>query len=118
MWGNMGVSQNCGYLFGVPILNDYSILGSILGSPYFGKLPYEVMNRTQRGQVRASLRSVSCWAGSGRFYGFSWVFSECKIVCVGPRGSPLKKHSTGPWHVHSKFIQTCARALSAWHQRD
>ena len=29
-----------GYHFGGPINKDYSILGSILGSPYFGKLPY------------------------------------------------------------------------------
>ena len=32
-------SQNCGYFFGVPNNEDYSILGSILGSPYSGKLP-------------------------------------------------------------------------------
>ena len=31
----MGVSQNWGYHS-----KDYSILGSILGPPYFGKLPY------------------------------------------------------------------------------
>ena len=36
----MGVSQNYGYLFEGPHNKDYSILGSILGSPYFGKLPY------------------------------------------------------------------------------
>ena len=36
----MGVSQNYGYLFGGPHNKDYSILGSILGSSYFGKLPY------------------------------------------------------------------------------
>ena len=35
----MGVSQNKGYLFGGPHTKDYSILGSISGSPYFGKLP-------------------------------------------------------------------------------
>ena len=35
-----GVSQNYGYLFEGPHNKDYSILGSILGSPYFGKLPY------------------------------------------------------------------------------
>ena len=35
----MGVSQNYGYLFGGPNNKDYSILGSKLGSPYFGKLP-------------------------------------------------------------------------------
>ena len=28
-------------LFGGPQNKDYSILGSILGSPYLGKLPYE-----------------------------------------------------------------------------
>ena len=28
------------FLFGGPHNKDYSILGSILGSPYFGKLPY------------------------------------------------------------------------------
>ena len=35
----MGVSQNQGYPFGGPYNKDYSILGSILGSPYFEKLP-------------------------------------------------------------------------------
>ena len=29
-----------GYPFGGPNNKDYSILGSILGFPYFGKLPY------------------------------------------------------------------------------
>ena len=36
----MGVSQNWGYLLGVPHNKDYSILGYTLGSTYFGKLPY------------------------------------------------------------------------------
>ena len=36
----MGVSQKWGYHFGGPNKKDYGILGSILGSPYFGKLPY------------------------------------------------------------------------------
>ena len=35
----MGVSQNYGYLSGGPYNKDYNILGSILGSPYLGKLP-------------------------------------------------------------------------------
>ena len=34
-----GVSQNRGTLFGGPYNKDYSILGSMLGSPCFGKLP-------------------------------------------------------------------------------
>ena len=36
----MGVSQHKGYLFGDPYHEDYSILGSILGSPCLGKPPY------------------------------------------------------------------------------
>ena len=36
----MGVSQNWGYHFCGPHTKGYSILGSILGSPYFEKLPY------------------------------------------------------------------------------
>ena len=34
------VSQNWGYLFGGANKKDYNILRSILGSPYFGKLPF------------------------------------------------------------------------------
>ena len=36
----IGLSQNEGYHFGGPYNKDYGILGSILGSPYFGKLLY------------------------------------------------------------------------------
>ena len=36
---HIGVSQNEGYLYGGPQNKGYSILGSILGPPYFGKLP-------------------------------------------------------------------------------
>ena len=32
-----------GYLFGSPHNKDYSIFGSILGSPYLGQLPYRVV---------------------------------------------------------------------------
>ena len=39
---HMGVSQNMGCLLGGPHNKDYSILGSILGSPYLGKLPYHM----------------------------------------------------------------------------
>ena len=34
------VSPNWGYPFGGPYNKDSNILGSILGSPYVGKLPY------------------------------------------------------------------------------
>ena len=43
----MGLSQNYGYLFGGPHHEDYSILGSILGSPYVGKLPNPAGSVTQ-----------------------------------------------------------------------
>ena len=41
----MGVSYSSGYFFGGPHHKDYSILGSILGSPYFGKLPNPQLQR-------------------------------------------------------------------------
>ena len=40
----MGVSKNYGYHLGGPSNMDSSILGSILGSPYFGKLPYGIIS--------------------------------------------------------------------------
>ena len=39
------VSLNYGYLFGGPHNKDCSILESILGSPYFEKLPYELESK-------------------------------------------------------------------------
>ena len=39
-WGTWGVPKIRGELFGGPYTKDNSILGSILGSPNFGKLPY------------------------------------------------------------------------------
>ena len=44
-WVYIIISQNLGYLLGGSYNEEYSILGSILGSPYFGKLPY-------RGYIR------------------------------------------------------------------
>ena len=37
---DLGISANLGYLFGGSYKRDDSILGSILGSTYFGKLPF------------------------------------------------------------------------------
>ena len=45
MYVYIGVSQNLGYHFRGPHIKDYSILGSILGSPYLGKLPYFLANQ-------------------------------------------------------------------------
>ena len=38
----LGFPKITGYFFGGPYGKDYSILGSILGSPYFGKLSHEL----------------------------------------------------------------------------
>ena len=46
----MGVSQNKGYLIGGPHIKDHSSLGSILVSPYFGKLPCSKCSYPKYGQ--------------------------------------------------------------------
>ena len=38
--GDLEVSHTSGYLFGVPHKKDSSILGSTLGIPLFGRLPF------------------------------------------------------------------------------
>ena len=53
---NMGVSQNLGYHFGGPYNKDYSFLGSILGYPYFGKLPYLVPREWISKETRYHVR--------------------------------------------------------------
>ena len=55
---DLGVSQNYGYPFGGPHNKDYSILGSLLGSPYFGKLPFEV--RSLNFKVQGTVSKVCC----------------------------------------------------------
>ena len=51
----MGGSQNSGYHFGGPNNKDYSIMGSILGSPYFGKLPYKDYIRIMGKKMEATV---------------------------------------------------------------
>ena len=53
----MGLSQIRGTLFRGLYAKDYSILAYILGSPYFGKLPYIALNITP---------IIGCyWLGAG-----------------------------------------------------
>ena len=47
----MGVSFDLGYFFSGPNNKDYSILGSILGSPYFGKLPYKLTSGSGSSEI-------------------------------------------------------------------
>ena len=74
----MGVSQNSGYLFGGPNNKAYSILGSIVGYPNFGKLPYsECTSACPCGrQAKESYLTWECrtnfmndicaWTGAGK----------------------------------------------------
>ena len=57
----LGVSQNLGYHFGGPYNKDDSIWGSLLGSPYFGKLPFNAfLLGTLLDLVVSSLRRGHC----------------------------------------------------------
>ena len=52
-FGYMEVSQNQGYLFGNPHNKDYSILGSILASLYFGILPYVDILKVEQHKLKS-----------------------------------------------------------------
>ena len=58
----MGVSQNSGYFLGGPWDKDDNILGSILGSPYLGNLPYVIYGLAKK-KIAAILlrRDVETW---------------------------------------------------------
>ena len=75
----MGVSQN----FGGPY-KDYSILGSILGSPYFWKLPYFVTAemvscRVTRIEDLLLDSGESGGAGSGSGYASLYIPKVVKV---------------------------------------
>ena len=70
----MGVSQNYGYHFKGPHNKDYSILGSILGSPYLEKLPY-----THHYQV----------GGPKVNYPSEWLFAKAPCSRHGAQKHPV-----------------------------
>ena len=49
---------------GGPYNKDYSILGSILGSPYLGKLPYKRYRGWSRAYVRMRRDTQGCGGGA------------------------------------------------------
>ena len=49
-----------GTLFGGPHNKDYSILGSILGSLYFGKLPYASYGCSDGGTLKRGAGNRRC----------------------------------------------------------
>ena len=60
----MGVSQNYGYLFGGPHNKDYSIFGSMLGFPYFGKVSCgsEHLSMDPAHRTVVLIKEGSCWS--------------------------------------------------------
>ena len=65
----MGFPKIRGALFGGPHNKDYSILGSILGSPYFGKLPYGHSIPNCEDRMERTWKLPWVWGFSSR----SWV---------------------------------------------
>ena len=55
VWGSLYI-----YIYIHRYKKDYSILGSILGSPYFGKLPFNVQDPVPDGAVRAGSITIAC----------------------------------------------------------
>ena len=50
------------YFLGGPPNKDFSLLGSLLGSPYFEKIPYAgVVFSTAGGKVAVSVRMAKYW---------------------------------------------------------
>ena len=68
----MGVSPNSAH-FGCPENQDYSVLGSILGLPYFGKPP-----NTGKATVRLGLISKTVWFD---VISFSDIFRSVRCDC-------------------------------------
>ena len=56
---DMGVSQNWGYLFCGPYNKDYSIWGSILGYPNFGKLPHASLHKGHMATVQDNVTRMN-----------------------------------------------------------
>ena len=92
----MGVSQHWGFLFGGPHNKDYSILGSISGSPYFGKLP----NKTLEG----------LGLGSGA-YGLGFV--GCRGQ--GPHALTPRVHVLNSWVIVLLALEAVVKALNIEH---
>ena len=77
----MSSSQNWGYPFGGPFKKDYSILGPILGPPYFGKLPFRVF-----GKTRALLK-------------MQWIRTNDDIHACMHMLSLRRRHSVAIWPI-------------------
>ena len=56
-WTNSGSFPKLGVptLFGCPDNKDYSFFGSILGSPYFGKLPISSLSRSHPNEGKVNI---------------------------------------------------------------
>ena len=75
-----------GYLFGGPYNKGYSILGSILGSLHFGKLPYTMVLQygfPDEGLLGSLRKGYPVWQLSARFaWCFALLFITSPYVCI------------------------------------
>ena len=101
----LGVSQNSGTVLGVPILRIFTIFGSILGSPYFGKLPFHC--KSARACNGILLRRQLCTTLHCGIRGFREVFSIASSPpCIAELISPRSM-----MHDPSQSITTCNLAI-------
>ena len=107
------------YLFGGPNNKDYSILGSILGSPYFGKLPSSTGSGISGQHVGSrDGRGIFLW-GLGCIWKF-WLYfnfpicAKCSYTTIfrSPTLSP-NPQTTKPYLLQkgSRLCSTTCRVL-------
>ena len=84
---------------GGPNNKDYNILGSILGSPYFGKLPFGTCPKTLLGHCRIQVFVFTVvkpnkeYEVTGANYCYTW-----KQTC--PQNEPALLHGGCLWEMH------------------
>ena len=121
----MGVSHNWGYLFGSPNNKDYSISGSILGSPYFGKLPYGRFSTYPfQGILRFQKPTLTCMTGHQPVASISRTGAETRNPKHQPSAQALSSmcylerfkgsgcRDCGLGYLASNFFKATRRLLS------
>ena len=106
-----GVSQNSGYHLRGPYNKDYSILGSILGSPYLGKVPYSSFHSSiiLSPFVEARCRQGYFGVGPGMATRGSSVLEKAQPMNQGPWPSQLKNPTMAQAKLLNPNPKACYR---------
>ena len=75
-----GVSQNWGYLVVIPIIRSTNTFGSILGSPYLGKMPYPNTQSVNLGKKATSGGSRSRADELSPLYFLGWHITKLCVI--------------------------------------